>query len=256
MYNRIIEEDLKKSFFKGKIVIIVGARQTGKTTLATKLLKEFKQNQVRMFNGDNPADRELLSGKSLEFLENLVGDAKIVFIDEGQKIETIGQTLKLLVDKYKNKKQVIVTGSSSFNLLDKTEEPLTGRKVVFRIFPLSIEEIYPEKDLSKIIKEQEQYLVFGSYPGVVIQNSFKEKRKTLLEISSSYLYKDILEFQGIKKSDALVALLKALSFQIGSEVSYTELANLTGLNKKTVESYVDILEKNYIIFRLSSLCRK
>ncbi len=138
MYNRIIEEDLKKSFFKGKIVIIVGARQTGKTTLATKLLKEFKQNQVRMFNGDNPADRELLSGKSLEFLENLVGDAKIVFIDEGQKIEKIGETLKLLVDKYKNKKQVIVTGSSSFNLLDKTEEPLTGRKVVFRIFPLSI----------------------------------------------------------------------------------------------------------------------
>lgn len=251
MYNRIIEKSLKSNFFKGKIVIITGARQTGKTTLTMKLISGFDPKQIKLFNGDNPADRELLSNKSLEFLEKLIGGAKIIFIDEGQKIETIGQTLKLLVDKYKSEKQIIVTGSSSFNLLDKTEEPLTGRKIVFQLFPLSLEEIYPQKDLAEIIKNMEQHLVFGSYPEVVGKTSFAEKRKTLIEISSSYLYKDILEFQGIKKSDALIKLLKAISFQIGSEVSYTELANLTGLNKKTVESYVDILEKNYIIFRLA-----
>lgn len=251
MYNRILEQNLKSSLFKGKIVIITGARQTGKTTLAMKLINTLNLKQVRLFNGDNPADRELLSDKSLEFLENLIGDAKIIFIDEGQKIETIGQTLKLLVDKYKNEKQIIVTGSSSFNLLDKTEEPLTGRKNVFHLFPLSLEEIYPEKNLAEILKNLEQYLIFGNYPEVSEKNSFDEKRKTLMEISSSYLYKDILEYQGIKKSGALVGLLKALALQIGSEVSYSELANLTNLNKKTVESYIDILEKNYIIFLLA-----
>jgi len=113
-----------------------------------------------------------------------------------------------------------------------------------------MEEIYPQKDLAEIIKNLEQHLVFGSYPEVAGKNSFTEKRKALAEISSSYLYKDILEFQGIKKSDALIKLLKAAAFQIGSEVSYTEMANLTGLNKKTIENYIDILEKNYIVFRL------
>lgn len=255
MYNRIIEKGLKNSFFKGKIAIITGARQTGKTTLVMKLINEADSAQAKLFNGDNPGDRELLSNKSLEFLEKLIGGAKIVFIDEGQKIETIGQTLKLLVDKYKSEKQIIVTGSSSFNLLDKTEEPLTGRKIVFHLFPLSLEEIYPKKDLAEIIKNLEQYLVFGSYPEVAGKNSFAEKRKALIEISSSYLYKDILELRGIKKSGALVSLLKAISFQVGSEVSYTELANISGLNKKTVENYLDILEKNHIIFRLAPYAR-
>jgi len=255
MYNRIIEKSLKNSFFKGKIAIITGARQTGKTTLVMKLINKADSAQAKLFNGDNPGDRELLSNKSLEFLEKLIGGAKIVFIDEGQKIETIGQTLKLLVDKYKSEKQIIVTGSSSFNLLDKTEEPLTGRKIVFHLFPLSLEEIYPKKDLAEIIKNLEQYLVFGSYPEVAGKSSFAEKRKALVEISSSYLYKDILELRGIKKSGALVSLLKAISFQVGSEVSYTELANISGLNKKTVENYLDILEKNHIIFRLAPYAR-
>jgi len=255
MYNRIIEKGLKNSFFKGKIAIITGARQTGKTTLVMKLINEADSAQAKLFNGDNPGDRELLSNKSLEFLEKLIGGAKIVFIDEGQKIETIGQTLKLLVDKYKSEKQIIVTGSSSFNLLDKTEEPLTGRKIVFHLFPLSLEEIYPKKDLAEIIKNLEQYLIFGSYPEVAGKSSFAEKRKALIEISSSYLYKDILELRGIKKSGALVSLLKAISFQVGSEVSYTELANISGLNKKTVENYLDILEKNHIIFRLAPYAR-
>jgi hypothetical protein len=251
MYSRIIENKLKRCFFKGKIIIIVGARQTGKTTLAKKIMADNAKLEAKTFNGDNPADRELLSDKSLEFLENLIGSAKIIFIDEGQKIKTIGQTLKLLADHYQDEKQIIVTGSSSFNLLDKTEEPLTGRKRVFQLFSLSLEEIYPDKDILKIIKNLEQYLIFGSYPEIINGKSFEEKREALEEISSSYLYKDILEFQGIKKSDTLVKLLKAIAFQVGSEVSFTELANVTGLNKKTVENYIDILEKNYILFHLA-----
>jgi uncharacterized protein len=250
MYNRIIEKNIKKSFFKGKIIIIVGARQTGKSTLAAKLIENVDAEKVRFFNCDNPTDRDLLSGKDLEFLDRLIGPAKIVFIDEGQKAQTIGQTLKLLADKHKSKIQIIVTGSSSINLLDKTEEPLTGRKIVFHLYPLSLEEMHPERNLLKITKELEQYMIFGSYPEVASQNSFDLKRKAILEITSSYLYKDVLEYQGIKKSDAISALLKALALQIGSEVSYAEIASATDLNKKTVESYIDILEKNYIVFRL------
>lgn len=251
MYNRLIETSLKKSFFKGKIIIIVGARQTGKTTLAKKIIEKFPAKEIRSFNGDNPDDRELLNDRSFEFLDNIIGGAKIIFIDEGQKIGTIGQTLKLMVDEYKDKKQIIVTGSSSFNLLDRTEEPLTGRKRVFYLFPLSLEELYPQKNMLEIIKKLEQYLVFGTYPEVAGEKTFDEKRKALLEITSSYLYRDVLEFQGIKKSDVLAKLLRALALQIGSEVSYTELAGISGLNKKTVENYIDILEKNNIVFRLS-----
>ena len=183
-------------------------------------------------------------------MKSLVGDAKVVLIDEGQKVENLGQTLKLLVDHYKKEKQIIVTGSSSFNILDKTEEPLTGRKFVFNLFPLSIEEIYPDKDVSLIMKDLETYVVYGSYPEVQVKTRMEEKQEVIHEISESYLYKDVFEFQKIKKSTTLDNLLRALALQIGGEVSYTELSNIVGIDKKTVENYIDILEKNYIIFRL------
>lgn len=249
MYKRVLEDKIKEKFFQGKIIIIVGARQTGKTTLSLKLLDEFKGN-AKIFNGDNPTDRDLLNNRDINFLKNIIGEAKIILIDEGQKIETIGQTLKLLVDFFKNQKQIIVTGSSSFNLLDKTQEPLTGRKFVFNLYPLALSEIYFPGGMADFLKEKEALLIYGSYPEVVSKPSFSEKQELLQEISSSYLYKDILEFQKIKSHDILVRLLKALALQIGSEVSYTELANVSGIDKKTVERYIDILEKNYILFRL------
>lgn len=256
MYKRLLEYQIKQNFFKGKAIIIVGARQTGKTTLCLELLKDLNQkNNSKIFNCDNPTDREVLSNKDLEFLVNLIGDTRLILIDEGQKVESIGQTLKLLVDHYKNKKQILVTGSSSLNLLDKTQEPLTGRKFVYHLFPLSLEEIYPDRNLLKLIKELETSTIYGSYPEVVSQKSFEDKTNLLRELVSSYLYKDILEFQKIKSPNIIVNLVKALSLQIGSEVSYTELANLLKVDKKTVEHYVDILEKNYIIFRLSPFIR-
>jgi len=249
MYKRILKDKIKDKLFKGKAIIIIGARQTGKTTLSLELIKDCPE-KVRTFNCDNPTDRDLLSNRDIEFLKNLIDDAKLVFIDEGQKVETLGQTLKLLVDHYKKEKQIIVTGSSSFNILDKTEEPLTGRKFVFNLFPLSLEEMYPEKDVLKILKELEINLIYGNYPEVVVKKSLEEKQEIIREISSSYLYKDILEFQKIKSSATLNNLLKALALQIGSEISYRELANIVGVDKKTVENYIDILEKNFIVFRL------
>jgi uncharacterized protein len=248
MYQRLLKNQIKKDFLKGKVIIISGARQTGKTTLALDVIQN--QGKTKIFNCDNPSDREILSGKDLEFLIKLVGEANIILIDEGQKVENLGQTLKLLVDYYKNKKQIIVTGSSSFNLLDQTQEALTGRKFVHYLFPLSLEELYPDKDLLKISKELEALLVFGSYPEISNQNSFAEKENRLRNLAESYLYKDILQFQQIKNASLIGNLLKALALQIGGEVSYNELSNLLSVDKKTVERYINILEKNYIIFRL------
>lgn len=249
MYSRFLEGKIREKFFKGKVILIAGARQTGKTTLALKLVSEFGRSVI-ILNGDNPTDRELLNNRDFNFLKNIIGDAKIVFIDEGQKIETIGQTLKLLIDNFKDVKQIIVTGSSAFNLLDKTQEPLTGRKFVFNLYPLAVSEIYPSDGMIDFLKELEILLIYGNYPEVVSKTSFSDKQEALVEITSSYLYKDILELQKIKNPDALTRILKALALQIGSEVSYTELSNIVGIDKKTVERYIDILEKNYILFRV------
>jgi hypothetical protein len=156
MYKRLIEGQIKDRFFQGKVIILTGARQTGKTTLALKIVKNLGlEDNVKIFNCDNPTDRKSLDNKDLDFLKGITGDAKVIFIDEGQKVESIGQTLKLLVDYYQNKKQILVTGSSSFNLLDKTQEALTGRKFVFNLFPLSLEEMFGGKDQLAISKNLE-----------------------------------------------------------------------------------------------------
>lgn len=251
MYKRLLTKNIKSKFFKGKILIIVGARQIGKTTLSLDLIKNVSQSKLLAFNCDNPTDREQLINKDLDYLKQLVGDSEIIFIDEAQKVENIGQTLKLLVDYYKDKKQIIVTGSSSLNLLYSTQEPLTGRKYVFNLFPLSLEEIYYDKNYLKLIKGLESLMIFGCYPDVVSQKSFADKKELLKELYSSYIYKDIFGFQGVKGPDVLNRLLKALALQIGSQVSYNELSKTVKIDKKTVERYIDILEKNYVIFRLN-----
>jgi hypothetical protein len=253
MKARIIKNALKEHLFQGKVIILVGPRQVGKTTLIEELLDENSstKNDVLFFNCDNPSERESLDAKDLDYLEKIIGSKKIIFIDEGQKVASIGQTAKLLVDKFKKEKQIIITGSSSINLLTQTAEALTGRKAVFNLFPLSVEETFPEKSPLEISKNLESLLIFGSYPGVINQKSFDKKREVLEELSSSNLYKDILEFQQIRNSAVIFNLLRALAFQVGSEVSYNELSNIIGIDKKTVEKYIDLLEKNFIIFRLA-----
>ncbi len=246
-YERTLKKEIKKLFFKGKAIIIVGPRQVGKTTLSEDLIKDYAYVK---FNCDNPTERELLSNKDLVYLVKLVGEKDIIFIDEAQKVDTIGQTIKLLVDHFKERKQLIITGSSSINLLDNTSEALTGRKNVFTLFPLSVCEIY--KDKLSMLKELDQFLIYGTYPEVVTLKSFEEKIKLLNELTSSNLYRDLLEFQKIKNADIIFKLVRALSLQIGSEVSYTELAGILSIDKKTVEHYIDLLEKSFIIFRVSA----
>lgn len=251
MYIRKIKSQILDKLYSGKAIIIIGPRQVGKTTLSNEIITEKNlENDVIRFNCDNPTDRRKLNDQDFEALDDIIGDKKIIFIDEAQKVETIGQTLKQLVDNYKKTKQIIATGSSSINLLDKTSEPLTGRKVVFKLHSLSLSEIYGKYEGLRIEKDLENLLVYGNYPAVINAGSKEEKEEVLRELSSSSLYKDILEFQEVKNSNVLVSLLKALSLQIGGEVSYNELANVVGIDKKTVERYIDLLEKNYIIFRL------
>lgn len=245
--NRTIEESLKRDFFKGKIIILVGPRQVGKTTLINHILENY--SSIITFSGDDRKDRNTLAKNSFAFLDNLIGEKKVIFIDEAQKIEEIGNTLKLLVDNYGEEKQIIATGSSSLNLLSNTSEPLTGRKFVYELYPLSVGEIYSQRHPLDIDKELESLLIYGTYPDIY-KGSLKLKENHLTEIIRSYLYKDILELENVKNSSSLDTLLSALALQIGSEVSLSELSNLLNLNLRTVERYIDLLEKNYVIFRL------
>lgn len=251
IYSRILAKKLVDTCFKGKIIMLVGARQTGKTTLSNMVLEHFgKEERIKKFNCDDPVDQELLTSKSLNVLKQMVGSARFIFIDEGQKVSTIGQTLKLLIDYYKDSVQILVTGSSSMHLLDATQEPLTGRKYLHTLYPFSLSEIESNYDPLFLAKHQENLLIYGSYPRVIQLDSLEEKVQELKEISSSYLYRDILEFQQIKNPDILHKLLQALALQIGTEVSYTKLSSIVGIDKNTVEKYVQLLEQSFVIFRL------
>jgi uncharacterized protein len=245
---REITNALKSDMFKGKVVILTGARQVGKTTLIKSLLSDF--DSVLNLNADNPTDREKLEQKDLEKLITLTSNSQIVFIDEAQKVTNIGNTLKLLVDHYKDLKQIIATGSSSLNLLSNTQEPLTGRKYVHELFSLSVREIVPDLDSLQLEKQLPNILIYGTYPEIYTSDE-KDKQRLLMEIVSSYLYQDILELEQVRNPSVLQKLLSAIALQLGSEVSLNELSNLVGLDLKTVERYIDLLEKNYVLFRLS-----
>jgi uncharacterized protein len=251
MFSRVLKDKILSIFFSGNVIVLTGARQVGKTTLIESVIEHSGlKNSVLKFNGDYLEDRDFLEKPNLNNLLQTIGDSKIIFIDEGQKIPGIGNTLKILVDKYKIEKQIIVTGSSSLNLLDQTQEPLTGRKRVFILHPLSILEITPEKSYYKIQNNIQDFLIYGMFPKVVNQESYKDKIEVLKELATSNLYKDIFEFQSIRNPNVLTKLLRALALQIGSEVSMNEIAGLIGLDQRTVERYIDLLEKCYIIYRL------
>ncbi|MBI5245434.1 MAG: ATP-binding protein [Elusimicrobia bacterium] len=254
MFTRILKKTIAEKFFNGKAIIITGPRQTGKTTLAKDLLKDVATEPAVVFNCDNPTDRDYLDGKDLEFLQKLVGRARVVFIDEGQKVASIGQTLKLLVDHFGKSVQLLVTGSSSINLLDGTQETLAGRKFTATLFPLSLLEIHPDKNPLLVAKSLRDLLIYGAYPEVVSATAYQDRVDILRDLASGALYKDILGFQQVRNSMVISGLLKALALQIGSEVSCTELAGLLGIDKKTVERYVDLLEKCFIVFRLPPFC--
>ncbi len=251
MLIRSLQKQILKAAFDGRVAVIQGPRQVGKTTLAFQLMRLMKgRGPIRHFNCDDPDHRSLLENKGLQSLQDVIGDAKIVFIDEGQKLSTIGQTLKILADHYKKKIQVIVTGSSSIHLLDKTQESLTGRKRVYTLYPLSLEETHGMKGLRGDKKILESRLIYGGYPHVVTSRTKDQKVDALKELQTSYLYRDVFDFQGMKNADVFMNLVKALAHQIGNEVSFVELANRLKVNRETVERYLHILEMSFIVFRL------
>ncbi len=250
MITRILKQTILQDLSLNKAIIILGPRQVGKTTLLNNLLAEEKN--LLVLNGDEPDIRELLSNVTSTQLQSLFGNAKTIVIDEAQLIPNIGISLKLITDYIKDIK-LFVTGSSSIDLANKINEPLTGRKLEYSIFPISFKEMVNHHGLIKEKRFLPIRLIYGYYPEIV--TSPGNETILLKNLAGSYLYKDILSFGEIKKPMVLDKLLKALALQIGSEVSYNELSNLVGADKETIERYIDLLEKAFIVFRLNGLNR-
>lgn len=248
--TRNIESQIRKRLNKHKAILIFGARQVGKTTLVENLFGNRKD--VLFLDGDEADNREHLSNTTSTRLKSIIGKHKIICIDEAQRIENIGVTLKLFTDKIKDV-QVIATGSSAFELANKLNEPLTGRKYEFHLFPLSFDEMVKYHGLIEESRLLHHRLVYGYYPEIVVDPGSEIEHLKL--IANSYLYKDLLMLETIKKPVLLQKLVKALALQIGSEVSYHELSRLVEADKETVEKYIDALERSYIIFQLPSLSR-
>lgn len=248
---RTIESELKSYLFKGKVLIVYGARQTGKTTAISHLLEGLSNDLIR-FNGDEVPVRQILADCPCEELRRLMNGKKILFIDEAQRIPGIGLTLKRAVDAYKDI-QIIVTGSSSLELASKTEEPLTGRKYVWQLPPLSFKEIADSTNILKECQCLPSRLVYGSYPEIV--TTLDSVEKCLATLAESYLFRDILSSQSLRRPDLLENLLRALSFQCGSQVSNNEIADLIRTDDKTVGRYIELLKKCFIVFELPSYSR-
>jgi len=245
---------LKSLIQPGKVIVIYGARRVGKTTLLRKFLEEINNELVLFVNGDDVVAREFLENQSIEKLKDFVGQHRYLVIDEAQYIHKIGINLKLIVDHIPDIK-VIATGSSSFDLAHDVGEPLTGRKFVLKLFPLAQMEIsYTEKP-HETRANLENRLIYGSYPEVVTLRDNKMREEYLRELIASYLFKDILALEGIRYSEKLVRLLQLLAFQIGNDVSLAEIGRQLGMSKNTVERYLDLLEKVFVIFRLSGFSR-
>ena len=242
---------MQEELFAGKALLVMGPRQAGKTTLLQTLIAAQAEATLWL-NCDEPDIRKTLQEPTSSLLRQLIGEARLVIIDEAQRVKNIGLTLKLITDQLPSV-QLIATGSSSLELANEIREPLTGRKLEYLLLPFSTEELIQHHGLLEEKRLLPQRLVFGMYPDVVT-NPGKERR-TLQNLSGSYLYKDIFQFQDVRKPELLETLLEALALQVCSEVSYHELAQTIGVDAATVQRYIDLLEKTFVVFRLRSFSR-
>jgi len=251
MINRLLFQLIDAKLFKGKTVIILGPRQVGKTTLVRALMERYEVPTLYL-NADLPTVRESLREVGVEQLRIYLGNARLVVIYEAQRIKNIGLTLKIIHDMLPDI-QVIATGSSAFELANEINEPLTGRKWEYRLFPISWRELINHTHFLEARGQLEARLIFGMYPDVLTNPG--EERLILQELSSSYLFKDLLSYKGIRRPEVLEKLLRALALQVGTEVSYNELSRLVEIDKITVENYIRLLEQAFVVFRLQPLSR-
>lgn len=251
MIERKLDKIIENQLFKNKAIVLIGPRQVGKTTLLRKMVKESTR-RVLSLNCDEPEVQAMLTATNVAKLSAIIGNNELVVIDEAQKVDNIGHTLKLIVDNFDGV-QVVATGSSAFELRNRLNEPLTGRKFEYQMFPISSGEIIDTYGLVEERRTLENRLIYGSYPDIMMHP--EESRRYLTELCQSYLYKDILMLNDIRKPELLDKLLQALAYQVGSEVSTNELSKTLQIDGKTIEKYIDLLEKCYVIFRLGGLSR-
>lgn len=249
MIERTLAQRIQSKVGRGKAIMVIGPRQVGKTTLILKFLEGL---DYKFFDGDDPVTRTSLDTPNTEQIRVLLENKKVVFIDEAQRINSIGLTMKIIVDQFKDV-QLWISGSSSFSLFNELNEPLTGRKWEYEMFPISWEEFERYVGYLDAERQLENRLRFGMYPDII--NNPGEEVELLQNLVNSYLYRDILSYSGIKKPDVLDKLVRALALQVGSEVNYNELSQLIGVDRNTVEKYLSVLEKGYVIFRLPSYNR-
>jgi predicted AAA+ superfamily ATPase len=247
MINRIVTQQIKDALNLNKVVSIIGPRQVGKSTLSEHIFKDTVN--VLRINGDDTDAKYMFENVSENFLKILTANHNALLIDEAQKIKNIGEMLKIMADKL-NHIPVIITGSSSFQLTKAVNESLTGRKREIQLLPISFAEMVKHTNIVEETRMLDHRLIYGYYPEVI--NNLGDEKDVLKELTNSYLYKDIMEENNIAKPDKLVKLLQALSWQIGSTVSTNELSQLVGIDAKTIDRYIDILQKNYIIYTLPS----
>lgn len=259
--KRSLLQLLHESYIQSnKIVILYGARQTGKTTLSNDFLAKLasqphsREMRVLKVNADESRYIDVLSSRDLSKMKLFVSGYDLLFIDEAQRIPDIGINLKILHDNLPSLR-LLVTGSSSLDLANKIKEPLTGRTSTFTLYPISLSELSEDLNPFEMLERLEQWMIFGLYPDILNQTSVTMKEKYLHELSDAYLYKDIVAISQIRNSSKIRDLLKLLAFQIGSEVSVNELANQLGMSQETVSSYIDLLEQSFIVFRLGGFSR-
>jgi predicted AAA+ superfamily ATPase len=252
--NRSIEAKVLHYLWPNKVLLILGPRRVGKTHLLRKVLAQLPQEKVLQLNGEDMATEEVLKHRTVENYKRLLSNYTLLVIDEAQKIPEIGLILKLIVDEISGLK-ILVTGSSMFDLNNKLGEPLTGRKITLQLFPFAQQEYMQIENLVQTKSNLEERLIFGAYPELLHLGSTKEKTNYLNELVSDYLLKDILTLDGLRNSSKMLDLLKLIAFQLGKEVSLEELGKQLGLSKNTVERYLDLLSKVFVVYKLSGFSR-
>ena len=252
--NRAIRQTFLKKLQPNKVLVLLGARRVGKTLFLRNLADNYFNEPFLFLNGEDISTSAVLKERTIANYQRLLGDKKLLIIDEAQKVPDIGLVLKLMVDNIEGIK-IIATGSSVFDMTNKLGEPLTGRKYTFHLYPFGQMELSEYENLIQTKANLEERLIYGSYPEVITLESNNEKAAYLNEIVNSYLLKDILEIDGVRNSAKMLNLLRLVAFQVGKEVSLEELGKQLGLSRNTVERYLDLLSKVFVLYRISGFSR-